>query len=273
MTTRRLDPVDFVHNPLRRPPQLHLVDGQRVLRLRPQAVRRGRELTNGMPSSASLRVPRSAALSRPRRGDIERVSPCLRLRSIAQASVVLRSGDSFDEIPPARHAPTARRRAGDPVARRQVLECGEGGIVISTHYVSARYIDCHGFARHTRSPPLDSFARSSRPKRERPAGGRVSTRVPPTERYLHRHSIVCLNFVRARFSGTCNLRCDDTIRTGTSSTSVDPGDVRWVGFSWKTLFYASDYFHLYDCAETSFGTARRTWTISRRTRSASTAAR
>jgi glutaminyl-tRNA synthetase len=80
-------------------------------------------------------------------------------------------------------------------------------------------------------------------------GGRVATRFPPEPNgYLHigHAKSICLNFGLARaFSGTCNLRFDDTNPTKEEVEYVDSikEDVRWLGFDWDDrLYYASDYF-------------------------------
>jgi glutaminyl-tRNA synthetase len=86
--------------------------------------------------------------------------------------------------------------------------------------------------------------------------GRVATRFPPEPNgYLHigHAKSICLNFgVAQEFSGTCNLRFDDTNPTKEDVEYVDAiqADVRWLGFDWDDrLFYASDYFgRLYDYA-------------------------
>ena len=86
--------------------------------------------------------------------------------------------------------------------------------------------------------------------------GRVATRFPPEPNgYLHigHAKSICLNFgVAQEFTGTCNLRFDDTNPTKEDVEYVDAiqADVRWLGFSWDDrLFYASDYFgKLYDYA-------------------------
>ncbi|TAL16657.1 glutamine--tRNA ligase/YqeY domain fusion protein [bacterium] len=78
--------------------------------------------------------------------------------------------------------------------------------------------------------------------------GRVATRFPPEPNgYLHigHAKSICLNFGIARdFGGTCNLRFDDTNPAKEEQEYVDSimEDVRWVGFDWTNLFYASDYF-------------------------------
>jgi glutaminyl-tRNA synthetase len=79
--------------------------------------------------------------------------------------------------------------------------------------------------------------------------GRVATRFPPEPNgYIHigHAKSVCLNFgIAKQYSGTCNLRLDDTDPAGESMEYVESiiGDVRWLGFDWgNRLFYASDYF-------------------------------
>src|ERR1700730_3558589 len=86
-------------------------------------------------------------------------------------------------------------------------------------------------------------------------GGRVHTRFPPEPNgYLHigHAKSICLNFGTARkYGGKCNLRFDDTNPTKEETEYVESimEDVRWVGFEWDGLYYASDYFQqLYDWA-------------------------
>jgi glutaminyl-tRNA synthetase len=88
-------------------------------------------------------------------------------------------------------------------------------------------------------------------------GGRVATRFPPEPNgYLHigHAKSICLNFGVARdFGGTCNLRFDDTNPTKEEVEYVDgiEDDVRWLGFEWDGLHFASDYFEqLFDYAVT-----------------------
>ena len=78
---------------------------------------------------------------------------------------------------------------------------------------------------------------------------RVATRFPPEPNgYIHigHAKSVCLNFgIAEQYSGTCNLRLDDTDPTGESMEYVESiiRDVRWLGFDLQErLFYASDYF-------------------------------
>jgi glutaminyl-tRNA synthetase len=87
-------------------------------------------------------------------------------------------------------------------------------------------------------------------------GGRVHTRFPPEPNgYLHigHAKSICLNFGIARdYGGKCNLRFDDTNPAKEEQEYVDSimDDVRWLGFEWDELHYASDYFQqLYDWAE------------------------
>jgi glutaminyl-tRNA synthetase len=81
-------------------------------------------------------------------------------------------------------------------------------------------------------------------------GGRVHTRFPPEPNgYLHigHAKSICLNFgVAAEFGGLCNLRFDDTNPTKEDVEYVESikEDVRWLGFEWAAMFYASDYFEL-----------------------------
>src|SRR5262247_748508 len=85
--------------------------------------------------------------------------------------------------------------------------------------------------------------------------GRVATRFPPEPNgYLHigHAKSICLNFgVAAERGGTCNLRFDDTNPTKEDVEYVEAieADVRWLGFQWDGLYYASDYFErLYEFA-------------------------
>src|SRR5207248_1090741 len=79
-------------------------------------------------------------------------------------------------------------------------------------------------------------------------GGRVATRFPPEPNgYLHigHAKAICIDFGLARdFGGTCNLRFDDTNPTTEDVEYVEAiqEDIRWLGFHWDGLYYASDYF-------------------------------
>ena len=84
---------------------------------------------------------------------------------------------------------------------------------------------------------------------------KVATRFPPEPNgYLHigHAKSICLNFGLAdEYGGTTNLRFDDTNPTKEEQEFVDAiqEDVRWLGFDWENLFFASDYFdQLYDWA-------------------------
>ncbi len=84
----------------------------------------------------------------------------------------------------------------------------------------------------------------------------VYTRFPPEPNgYLHigHAKSICLNFGLAkRYDGKCNLRFDDTNPTKENEEYVNSimEDVRWLGFQWDGLFYASDYFEqLYKWSE------------------------
>jgi len=79
-------------------------------------------------------------------------------------------------------------------------------------------------------------------------GGRVQTRFPPEPNgYLHigHAKAICLDFGLAdEFGGKTNLRFDDTNPEKEETEYVDAimEDVKWLGFRWDGLFYASDYF-------------------------------
>ena len=86
--------------------------------------------------------------------------------------------------------------------------------------------------------------------------GKVKTRFPPEPNgYLHigHAKSICLNFGTAqKYGGTTNLRFDDTNPSKEEQEYVDAimDDVRWLGFQWDGLYYASDYFdQLYEWAE------------------------
>src|ERR1700739_315786 len=83
----------------------------------------------------------------------------------------------------------------------------------------------------------------------------VQTRFPPEPNgYLHigHAKAICLDFGLAdEFGGKTNLRFDDTNPEKEEQEYVDSiqADVRWLGFEWERLCYASDYFgQLYDWA-------------------------
>lgn len=83
----------------------------------------------------------------------------------------------------------------------------------------------------------------------------VYTRFPPEPNgYLHigHAKSICLNFTTAeKYGGKCNLRFDDTnpVKEDTEYVESIEDDVRWLGFQWDKLLFASDYFEtMYDCA-------------------------
>ncbi|NRA75374.1 MAG: glutamine--tRNA ligase/YqeY domain fusion protein [Planctomycetes bacterium] len=85
--------------------------------------------------------------------------------------------------------------------------------------------------------------------------GRVQLRFPPEPNgFLHigHAKAICLNFGLAhKYQGRCNLRFDDTNPSREEQRYVDSiqEDIRWLGFEWDELCFASDYFgQLYDWA-------------------------
>lgn len=84
---------------------------------------------------------------------------------------------------------------------------------------------------------------------------RIQTRFPPEPNgYLHigHAKAICLNFgIAEDYKGICNLRFDDTNPVKEDVEYVDSimEDIKWLGFHWNEVFYASDYFQeLYDFA-------------------------
>jgi glutaminyl-tRNA synthetase len=104
----------------------------------------------------------------------------------------------------------------------------------------------------TESPPSTDFIREivADDCRSGKHDGHVHTRFPPEPNgYLHigHAKSICLNFgVAAEFAGLCNLRFDDTNPTKEDVEYVESieEDVRWLGFEWAGIFFASDYFEL-----------------------------
>ncbi len=83
----------------------------------------------------------------------------------------------------------------------------------------------------------------------------IQTRFPPEPNgYLHigHAKAICLDFGLAdEFGGKTNLRFDDTNPEKEETEYVDSikDDVRWLGYDWDKLCYASDYFdQLYEWA-------------------------
>ncbi len=84
---------------------------------------------------------------------------------------------------------------------------------------------------------------------------RVQTRFPPEPNgYLHigHAKAICIDFGTAeKYNGKCNLRLDDTNPTKEDVEYVDAimEDIKWLGFNWDNVYYASDYFDfIYECA-------------------------
>ncbi len=85
--------------------------------------------------------------------------------------------------------------------------------------------------------------------------GRVQTRFPPEPNgHLHigHAKAICIDFGLAdEFGGHTNLRFDDTNPAKEETEYVESikTDVKWLGYQWDGLFYASDYFdQLYEWA-------------------------
>ena len=99
----------------------------------------------------------------------------------------------------------------------------------------------------------DQIAEDVRTKKYRDAI--VQTRFPPEPNgYLHigHAKAICIDFGLAdEFGGKTNLRFDDTNPEKEETEYVEgiKNDVRWLGFDWDRLCYASDYFgQLYEWA-------------------------
>lgn len=85
--------------------------------------------------------------------------------------------------------------------------------------------------------------------------GRLQTRFPPEPNgYLHigHAKAICMDFgIAERFGGKCNLRFDDTNPQKEDTEYVEAilEDIKWLGFQWNDIYYASDYFQqLWDFA-------------------------
>ena len=83
----------------------------------------------------------------------------------------------------------------------------------------------------------------------------ILTRFPPEPNgYLHigHAKSICLNFGLAKkYGGKTNLRFDDTnpVKEDTEYVDSIQQDIRWLGFEWAGVHYASDYFEqLYEWA-------------------------
>ena len=104
-------------------------------------------------------------------------------------------------------------------------------------------------SRHFIQRIIDEDSKSSK------FDNRVHTRFPPEPNgYLHigHAKAICLNFSLAdEYQGKCNLRFDDTNPTAEDEEYVKSiqSDVKWLGYNWDNLCFASDYFQqMYDYA-------------------------
>ncbi len=86
-------------------------------------------------------------------------------------------------------------------------------------------------------------------------GGRLQTRFPPEPNgYLHigHAKAIAMDFgVAKKYGGVCNLRFDDTnpIKEDTEYIESIEHDIKWLGYEWNNVYYASDYFQeLWDFA-------------------------
>ncbi len=84
---------------------------------------------------------------------------------------------------------------------------------------------------------------------------KIQTRFPPEPNgYLHIGHVKAINIdfsTAEKYNGTCNLRLDDTNPTKEDTEYVDAimEDIKWLGFNWDNVFYASDYFPvIHECA-------------------------
>ncbi|MDH6342599.1 glutaminyl-tRNA synthetase [Parabacteroides sp. PFB2-12] len=85
--------------------------------------------------------------------------------------------------------------------------------------------------------------------------GRIQTRFPPEPNgYLHigHAKAICMDFgIAEDYNGICKLRFDDTNPVKEDVEYVDSimEDIKWLGFQWDEVVYASDYFQqLFDFA-------------------------
>lgn len=84
--------------------------------------------------------------------------------------------------------------------------------------------------------------------REGKNDGRLQTRFPPEPNgYLHigHAKAICMDFgIAQQYGGICNLRFDDTNPSKEDVEYVDSiqEDIKWLGFEWGNIYYASDYF-------------------------------
>ena len=86
-------------------------------------------------------------------------------------------------------------------------------------------------------------------------GSRIQTRFPPEPNgYLHigHAKAIAIDFGLAKkYGGECNLRFDDTNPQKEDTEYIESieKDIKWLGFQWANVYYASDYFQeLWDFA-------------------------
>ncbi|MBQ1268860.1 MAG: glutamine--tRNA ligase/YqeY domain fusion protein [Clostridia bacterium] len=84
----------------------------------------------------------------------------------------------------------------------------------------------------------------------------IQTRFPPEPNgYLHvgHAKSMCINFgIAKKYGGKCNLFLDDTNPSKEKTEFVEAiqADIKWLGFSWAEIHYASDFFDkIYELAE------------------------
>ena len=86
-------------------------------------------------------------------------------------------------------------------------------------------------------------------------GGKLQTRFPPEPNgYLHigHAKAIAMDFgIAKKYGGICNLRFDDTNPQKEDTEYIESieRDIKWLGFEWANVYYASDYFQeLWDFA-------------------------
>lgn len=86
-------------------------------------------------------------------------------------------------------------------------------------------------------------------------GGEIITRFPPEPNgYLHigHAKAISVDFGYAKkYGGSCNLRFDDTnpVKEDTEYVEAIKNDIKWLGYEWDNLYFASDYFEkMYEMA-------------------------
>ena len=104
------------------------------------------------------------------------------------------------------------------------------------------------FTPATTTPPSDFIRTAVREDLDSGRFSSIATRFPPEPNgYLHigHAKAIAVDFGIAReFGGKCNLRFDDTNPAKEEQEYVDQlmADIRWLGYEWDGLFFASDYF-------------------------------